>query len=146
MPDPRVLVVEDDDTIRRLLTEYLKTRSHVTVESARDGVEALHEISTNRYDVIVLDIMMPKMSGVDFLDSLEALRRDPSVQSLQSLPAVLVITSVSDGDVPDRVLADHCPEVVRGVFRKPLEISALAEEVQKFLLPASGEKVPRSGG
>ena len=133
MADASVLVVEDDDTIRQLLTEYLKAHSHVKVESARDGVEALHDISTKPYAVIVLDIMMPKMSGVDLLDSLEALRRDPSVQSLQSLPAVLVITSVSDRDVPDRVLADHCPEVVRAVFRKPLEISALAEEVERYL-------------
>jgi CheY-like chemotaxis protein len=133
MPHRSVLVVEDDDTIRQLLTEYLEAHSQVTVESARDGVEALHRISTKSYDVVVLDIMMPKMSGVDLLDSIAALRRDPSVPSPRSLPAVLVITSVSDGEVPDRVLAEHCPEVVRGVFRKPLEIGALAEEVQRHL-------------
>jgi len=146
MPDASVLVVEDDDTIRRLLSEYLKTHANVAVESARDGVEALHEISTKRYRVIVLDIMMPKMTGVDFLDSLEALRHDPSVQSLESLPVVLVITSVSDGEVPDNVLTDRFPEIVRGVFRKPLELEALAEEVEKYLLPARGKKVPRSAG
>ena len=133
MPHNSVLVVEDDDAIRQLLTEYLQAHAHVTVESARDGVEALHQISTKPYAVVVLDIMMPKMSGVDLLDSLAALRRDPSVQSLQSLPAVLVITSVSDGEVPDRVLAEHCPGVVRGVFRKPLEIGALASEVERYL-------------
>jgi CheY-like chemotaxis protein len=133
MRDPSVLVVEDDDTIRQLLTEYLTSHSHVTVESARDGVEALHQISTKPYDVVVLDIVMPKMSGVDLLDSLAALRRDPSVSSPRPLPAVLVITSMSDGDVPDRALANRCPEVVRGVFRKPLEIGALAEEVQRYL-------------
>ena len=128
-----VLVVEDDDSIRQLLTEYLETHSHVTVESARDGVEALHQLATRSYDVVVLDVMMPKMSGVDLLDSLAAFGRDPSVLSLESLPAVLVITSVSDGDVPDRVLANHCPEIVRGVFRKPLEIDALATEVERYL-------------
>ena len=133
MQNPSVLIVEDDDAIRLLLTEYLQAHSHITVESARDGVEALHQISTKRYDVVVLDVMMPKMSGVDLLDSLAALRRDPSVQSPESLPAVLVITSVSDRDVSDRVLAEHCPEVVRGVFRKPLEIDALASEVERYL-------------
>jgi CheY-like chemotaxis protein len=133
MPDPSVLVVEDDDTIRQLLTEYLKSHSHVTVECARDGVEALHQISTKAYDVVVLDIVMPKMSGVDLLDSLAALRRDPSVSSSQPLPAVLVITSMSDGDIPDRALSSHCPEAVRGVFRKPLEVGALAEEVRRHL-------------
>ena len=133
MPRNSVLVVEDDDAIRQLLTEYLQMHAHVSVESARDGVEALHRISTKPYAVVVLDIMMPKMSGVDLLDSLAALRRDPSVQSPRSLPAVLVITSVSDGEVSDRVLAEHCPEVVRGVFRKPLEMTALAEEVERYL-------------
>ena len=133
MGNASVLVVEDDDIVRRLLAEYLETHAHVTVESARDGVEALHEITTKPYDVVVLDVMMPKMSGVDLLDSLAALRRDPSVQSLRSLPAVLVITSVSNSEVPDRVLAEHCPELVRRVFRKPLELRALAEEVEKFL-------------
>jgi CheY-like chemotaxis protein len=133
MPHASVLVVEDDDTIRRLLTEYLKTHSHVKVASARDGVEALHELSTHRYAVIVLDIMMPKMSGVDLLDSLEALRHDPSVQSLEALPAVLVITSVSEREVPDQALTRRYPGVVRGVFRKPLELGALAEEVKRYL-------------
>ncbi|HEY6140068.1 MAG TPA: response regulator [Thermoanaerobaculia bacterium] len=133
MPNATVLVVEDDETIRRLLTEYLQAHSHVEVESARDGVEALHQISTRPYDVVVLDVMMPKMSGVDLLDSLATLRRDDSVQPLKSLPAVLVITSVSDGEVPDRVLKEHCPELVRGVFRKPLELGALAEEVERYL-------------
>src|ERR1043165_1321663 len=110
MTPPSVLVVEDDDTIRELLTEALKT-DDVTVESARDGVEALHQISTKPYDVVVLDIMMPKMAGAERRASRAALRRDPSVQSPESLPAVLVITSVSDRDVSDRVLAEHCPEV-----------------------------------
>ena len=105
MPNSSVLVVEDDDAIRQLLSEYLQAHSHVTVESARDGVEALHQISTKSYDVVVLDIVMPKMSGVDLLDSLTALRRDPSVQSPWSLPAVLVISSVFDSEVSDRVLA-----------------------------------------
>ncbi len=133
MANASVLVVEDDDIVRRLLAEYLETHSHVTVESARDGVEALHRISTKPYDVIVLDIMMPKMSGADLLDSLAALRHDPSVQSLRSAPAVLVVTSVSAGEVPDRIIAERCPELVRRVFRKPLELCALAEEVEHYL-------------
>lgn len=130
MPDRSVLVVEDDDTLRQLLTEVLKSDAGVEVESARDGVEALHQISTKRYGVVVLDIVMPKMSGVDFLDSLAALREQ---HSLQPLPAVLVITSMPDGEIADRELANHCPELVRGVFRKPLDADALAEEVRRHL-------------
>ena len=87
-----VLVVEDDDTIRRLLIEYLKSHEMVNVVGARDGVDALHLIATSQYAVMILDVMMPKMSGIDVLDSLHALTSDPSVKTLYDPPAVLVIT------------------------------------------------------
>lgn len=133
MAESNVLVVEDDDTIRRLLIEYLKTHSYVSVDAARDGVEALHHLSTKPYAVVVLDIMMPKMSGVDLLDSLVALSRDPSVKSLDALPAVLVMTSAPEREMPDSVLRQKFPNVVRSIFRKPLELQALAEEVEKYV-------------
>ena len=43
-----ILVVEDDDEIRRLLVAYLEQREHVNVDGARDGVEALHQISLKK--------------------------------------------------------------------------------------------------
>jgi CheY-like chemotaxis protein len=132
MVDTNVLVVEDDDTIRRLLVEVLKQHSYLNVEGARDGIEALHHISTNHYGVIVLDLMMPKMSGVDFLDSLNALTSDPSVKSIEQPPSVIVITSASDTDVPSEMIASRCA-LVRQVLRKPLDVIGLAESVEKVL-------------
>src|SRR6185436_13122166 len=95
-----ILVVEDDDTIRRLLMEYLKEHSYLAVDGARDGVEALHQLALQRYALIVLDLIMPKMSGVDFLDSLNAMTSDPSVKSIESPPCVIVITSTPESDLP----------------------------------------------
>src|SRR2546423_8598155 len=91
--DSKILVVEDDDSVRRLLAEHLAEQMPVEVDSARDGVEALHKISSTRYGVVILDLMMPKMSGVDLLDSLRALTSDPSVKALDAPPPVLVITA-----------------------------------------------------
>jgi CheY-like chemotaxis protein len=133
MAESNVLVVEDDDTIRQLLMEYLRSHAYAAVDAARDGVEALHQLSTKPYTVVVLDIMMPKMSGVDLLDSLVALSHDPSVKSLDMLPAVLVMTSAPEREVPDAVLTQKFPDVVRGIFRKPLELQALAQEVEKYV-------------
>ena len=130
--DTNVLVVEDDDTIRRLLVEVLKQHSYLNVEGARDGIEALHQIATTRYGVIVLDLMMPKMSGVDFLDSLNALTSDPSVKSIEQPPSVIVITAASDSDVPSETIASRCA-LVRQVLRKPLDVIGLAESVEKVL-------------
>ena len=129
MAQGNLLVVDDDESVRRLLMEYLSERSSMHVDGARDGVEALHQIAIKSYAVVVLDVMMPYMSGIDFLTSLEALLSDPSVRSLDEPPAVLVITSAPQEDVGADELQRRFPRFIRGVLRKPLDIPALGERV-----------------
>jgi CheY-like chemotaxis protein len=136
MREANVLVVEDDDTIRRLLVEYLKQHSYVNVEGARDGVEALHLLNTRHYRVIVLDVMMPKMSGIDLLDSVKAMTSDPSLKALETPPAAVVITATAASALPSDVLEQRFPELVRAVLRKPLDMNELAELVEKLLREA----------
>ena len=133
MRNGNVLVVEDDDTIRRLLVEFLRAHESVDVDGARDGVEALHQIATTPYAVIVLDVLMPKMSGIDVLDSLEALTSDPSVKSLDEPPAVLVITSAEPSVLPDAAIFQRAPGIVRAVFRKPIDVESLTKCVEMYL-------------
>jgi CheY-like chemotaxis protein len=129
MRNANVLVVEDDDTIRRLLVDYLAQHSHVSVEGARDGIEALHLMAAKSYPVIVLDVMMPKMSGIDLLDSVNALLSDPSVKALETAPAVVIITATPASTLPASILEQRFPELVRAVLRKPLDVTVLAELV-----------------
>jgi CheY-like chemotaxis protein len=131
MPNGHVLVVEDDDTIRRLLIEYLKQHALLTVEGARDGIEALHLVSQKHYAVVILDLVMPKMSGVDFLDSLTAMMKDPSIQTLAEAPAVIVVTATPAGDVPTGTLEQRSA-LVKVVMRKPVDIELLAEIVESL--------------
>lgn len=128
-----VLIVEDDDTIRRLLVEYLEQHSELQVAGARDGVDALHAISTRPYGVVVLDMMMPHMSGVDFLDSLSVLTFDPTVRAITLPPAVIVITSAAQEDIPAGAIEQRFPDFVRCVHRKPLAMAELAECVASEL-------------
>jgi len=132
MPLGNVLVVEDDETIRRLLVEYLKEQSLI-VDGARDGVEALHRISSKPYSVIVLDVMMPHMSGIDLLDSLQALSSDPSLETRIAPPAVLVVTSISPQELPSHDLETRFPSIVRDVLRKPVDACALMKRVEALL-------------
>jgi CheY-like chemotaxis protein len=133
MPQGNVLVVEDDDRIRRLLIECLEERSRLHVDGARDGVEALHLLSTRHYAVIVLDVMMPYMSGIDFLASLDALMSDPSVKLLEEPPAVIVITAAPPEEVSSDALEHRFPTFIRGVLRKPLDFGHLATRVGSLL-------------
>ena len=125
-----LLVVEDDDTIRRLLVEYLKQRALVEVDGARDGIEALHLLKRKEYAVIVLDLLMPGMNGADLIDSLKT---EVEASPEKHPPALLVITAVSEADVPTMSLSRRAPQLVRGVFRKPLDFASLAHAVDEQL-------------
>src|SRR5699024_10664647 len=70
----RVLVVDDEDRIRRLIRMYLE-RDHFVVEEADNGKDALEKALDNDYDMILLDIMMPEMDGIEVC---EALRKEKS--------------------------------------------------------------------
>ena len=131
MPNGHVLVVEDDDAIRRLLIEYLKQHALLTVEGARDGIEALHLISHQAYTVVILDLMMPKMSGGDFLDSLNAMTEDPSIGTLATPPVVIVVTAAPAGDIPSDTIEQRS-RLVKAVMRKPVDIALLAEMIESL--------------
>ncbi|HEY4640614.1 MAG TPA: response regulator [Thermoanaerobaculia bacterium] len=133
MSNSSILVVEDDDTIRKLLVTFLGQRAHTRVDSARDGVEALHQIAIHRYRVIVLDVVMPKMSGVDFLNSLEAMMDDHTIRSFDEPPAVFVITATPPSELPQNTLQGRYPKLVRDVFRKPIDLPELARSVEAYL-------------
>lgn len=129
--------VEDDDSIRRLLVEYLEGHAAVPVDAARDGVEALHKISRGNYSVVILDLMMPKMSGADLLDSLNAATEDNSFLSLPKPPPVVIITSTPERDLPDETLLRRCG-MVREVFRKPVDARRLARAIAPLIGGSEG--------
>src|SRR5438309_5497500 len=88
---PRVLVVDDDPQLREALTRALELDGYA-VETASNGVKALEAISGHRPDVMVLDVMMPYVGGLDVCRTLRQ-RRD-------KLP-ILVLTARDE--VGDRV-------------------------------------------
>ena len=72
---PKILIIEDEAAIRRVLTKILSEES-VTyqVEEAEDGVQGLEKIKNNDYDLVLCDIKMPKMDGVEVLDAIKKLK------------------------------------------------------------------------
>ncbi|MAU00540.1 MAG: hypothetical protein CL608_25635 [Anaerolineaceae bacterium] len=69
--EKQILVVDDDELIRDLLTSWLDFRGY-RVQCAKNGQEALHLRQQTRFDLILLDIMMPEMNGYEVLKQLEA--------------------------------------------------------------------------
>lgn len=83
-----ILIVDDDKEIAELIEVYLKNEGYVTT-LASNGIEALHILEQTNPDLIVLDIMMPKMDGLEFCKNV---RKD------NHLPILMVSAKVEDMD------------------------------------------------
>jgi len=112
--EKRILVVDDDDAIRALLRTVLRRRGFA-VDTARNGVEALEEIGTRRYALVIVDLMMPRMSGDELVRHLQE-------QSFTSRPRVLILTAGLQG----RSLAS---DLIVGSLPKPFDIDLLLNTV-----------------
>jgi DNA-binding NtrC family response regulator len=67
----KVLVVDDEEVIRDVCVQILEAEGYM-VTTASNGREALHQVSQNPFDVVVTDIMMPDMSGLELLEVLKS--------------------------------------------------------------------------
>lgn len=97
---PSLLCIEDEHFIGELYTRAL-TKAGYAVKVVADGEAALAEAETNAYDIILLDIMLPSMSGVEILRRLKG----PERQS--QLKAKIIITTNLDQEETTREKIEH---------------------------------------
>ena len=72
---PKILIIEDEAAIRRVLTKILSEENDsYQVEDAEDGVQGLEKIKNNDYDLVLCDIKMPKMDGVEVLEAVKKIK------------------------------------------------------------------------
>jgi CheY-like chemotaxis protein len=114
-PVSRILIAEDDRTTRRFLCEVLRAEKF-TVFSAADGQAALRQLRKKKFDLLLLDIWMPRMNGLELL---ALLRQEPTP------PRIVVMTA--DG-TPDTVLRAVREQAYRYVT-KPVKPNELIEIV-----------------
>jgi len=122
----RILVVDDDPELLDTLREYLETLGNrYIVETAARGSEALWMVARARPDLVILDVEMPGMSGVQVLASLRAL--DPTIP-------VIMLTANTDGSVAGETLklgaVSYAP--------KPLNLKYLDHLVATFATKPRG--------
>jgi DNA-binding NtrC family response regulator len=119
-PHASVLVVDDDDGVRRFAARALREESYRVTEAA-DGAEALELISgeASEVAVVVSDIVMPRMNGVQLLQALSVLRPELSV---------ILMSGYGTAQLAERGLVSPC-----GVLAKPFSPDALVAEVRRCL-------------
>ena len=115
----RILIVEDERKTREYLQKGLGESGYV-VDTAADGVDGLHLALTGDYDLVILDIMLPGLSGFEVL---EAMARS------EDTAAIPVVVLTAQGDEVD---ARRGLELgVRKYLSKPFDVRALLAEVRR---------------
>jgi CheY-like chemotaxis protein len=117
---PWVLVVDDDPALRELVSTTLKLEGYQTMTAA-DGVMALELLTRCRFDVIVLDAVMPRMDG---LTVLRAIRSDPEVGNLP----VVMLSGL--GEVHH--LQRGVDAGANGYLTKPFDFRSLLEQLERL--------------
>jgi two-component system alkaline phosphatase synthesis response regulator PhoP len=147
LPPSKVLVVDDNAQNRELLCAYMEELPNVTTLSAANGMETLAKVAQDQPDLILLDIMMPKISGFEVCRQLKS---DPQTRDIQ----IIMVTALNE-------LGDHERGAECGTdefLSKPvnrvelitrvkslLRVRHLKRELQRTLNPAEkkGGRSPR---
>lgn len=122
----KILVVEDTDTQRELLAELLRAEGHMTT-TARDGAEGLRRATEELPDVIVTDLLMPRMDGEQMARSIRGLT------GASGLP-IIAVTALE----LDRGRMQKLEDLFRSILRKPIDLDDLFRELRSAVPPSAG--------
>jgi two-component system chemotaxis response regulator CheY len=126
--DSEILVVDDSAAIRKILTRVLRQTGMAiqTIHEAGDGQEALAVMALHRIDLVLSDINMPKMDGLQLLASLKA------SPQWQKVPVVMITTEGGETKVAEAVRLGAA-----GYVRKPFTADQIKEKLVGILEPAA---------
>jgi two-component system chemotaxis response regulator CheY len=122
----RILVVEDSPLVQRMYGLVFSRREHelIAVDNGRKALKALHSSSTTPYDLILLDLRMPDMDGVEFIREVRA------APSLSRIPIVLTTAEPDQSVLMIQARALGVTAVVRKPW-KPQELRDLVQLIVK---------------
>lgn len=125
-----VLVVDDSKVMRDMITACLRPEPALAFTHASSGLEAIEKLSLGRYDLVVLDLNMPDIGGIEVLEFVRG------QDQLRRLP-ILVVTTRGDEGSRERALAAGAD----GFLTKPFAPEVLLSDARALLDGASAGEV-----
>jgi len=116
----KVLLVDDSELTRYLLGQILISGGHEVVGEASDGVEALQKVRETNPDVVILDVIMPKMRGPETLEEIRKIS-----------PSTRVV--ICSGDHQEYTIRDVVKKGAAGFIIKPFKKEAVLQEINSVL-------------
>lgn len=133
MSSLRVFVVEDEPDIQKLLRMSLEMLGKYDVEIYSDGEVALATIEAFQPDIILLDVMMPKMTGPEILEQIQ------KMETMVNIPVVFITARVRSQDI-----AEYRAMGVDNVISKPFNAVELPKKLQEIVDTAMRKSVESS--
>jgi two-component system chemotaxis response regulator CheY len=122
MASIKILIVDDSITIRRIITNALKTVGFTETIEASNGKEALEKLTSGKVDFIITDWNMPEMNGLDLI---KEIRANPVYSSM---PILMITTRGTEHDVVEALQAK-----VNSYIMKPFTPQELKEKIEGIL-------------
>jgi len=124
----RILVVDDEEIVIRSCLRILGEDADKEVEAVQDGLEALRKIDENHYDVLILDIMMPKMDGLEVLRRVKETHPDIDVIMVTGLSQIETAVKSMKLGAFDYLPKPFDPDELKLVVKRALERRQLLQE------------------
>ena len=136
----RVLIIEDEPAQRRILEEMVKRFGFevITADNGHKALEILSGASGAGINLAILDLMLPGMGGLEFLEKLEGLRGDLPVIVQTSQGSIETVIKAMRAGADDFVVKPISPERLRISIQNLLKVNALTEEVKRLNKKVSG--------
>jgi two-component system chemotaxis response regulator CheY len=119
MPGKKILIVDDSETIRQRVAGALESAGFETL-TAKDGIEGLVSVQQETPAMVILDVNMPRMNGLDMLDNLDV--------KTTGLPVLLLTTEVQPS-----LMARAKQAGAKGWMVKPVSLERLVDAVRKVV-------------
>jgi DNA-binding NtrC family response regulator len=141
MPEPRLLIVDDEKIVRESLTHWFEEEGYI-IESAENGNEALKIFEQNKFDLALVDMKMPGMTGLELLKKIKEIDSDCFVILITAFASVpTAIQALKDGAY-DYVTKPVDPDELEHLVKNALESRALRSEnkqlkkrIDNFIIP-----------
>jgi len=122
----RVMIIEDDEEMRSLLRDFFEEEGFET-DSVSNGIDALEKLSENHFDLVITDIRMPGLTGLDIL---------PTIRRLKPETPIIAMTAYGSDDVRRRSLERGATTYLE----KPIILSKLRRLIREMVLRKSLEQ------
>ncbi|GDY03527.1 response regulator [Planctomycetota bacterium] len=118
-----ILIVDDSATMRKIIMRGLRQAGieHADFKEAGDGVEGMKAVEANTFDLILSDVNMPNMNGLDFVKAVTAKMPTPP-------PIVMITTEGSE-----EIVKEAISRGAKGYLRKPFTLEKIQEVIGPFL-------------